>query len=79
MSITLDGIWAHAQRLSLADRKVLTKMLADSLEESEADRKKRVSSEIDRFFGGWSDDPRSSEERMTEIQKARTENTLYLH
>lgn len=78
MSITLNGIWAHAWRLSLEDRRTLSKMLADSLEESESDRKRRAAADIDKFFGGWANDPRSAEELMSEIRESRTKNTLYM-
>lgn len=78
MSITVDGVWAHAQRLSIEERRILFNLLLGSLKESEENRKSRAAVEIDRFFGGWSDDPRSSEERLLEIREARTSNTMYL-
>lgn len=78
MSITLNGIWAHAWRLSKEDRLALSKMLVESLDESESDLKKRAAADIDKFFGGWSDDPRSAEECMSEIRESRTMNTLYM-
>ncbi len=31
--------------------------------------------EIDRFFGGWNEDPRSTEEIMQQIRDGRTANT----
>lgn len=36
--------------------------------------KERVVAEIDRFFGGWSEDPRTIDEIMQQIREGRTEN-----
>ena len=43
--------------------------------ETDSVRQARVASEIDRFFGGWSDDPRTTDEIMQQIREGRTENT----
>lgn len=32
--------------------------------------------EIDRFFGGWSEDPRTTEEIIQQIRDGRTVNTF---
>jgi hypothetical protein len=37
--------------------------------------KERVASEIDKFFGGWSEDPRTTDEIMQQIREGRTKNT----
>ena len=37
-------------------------------------RQARVASEIDRFFDGWSDDPRTTDEILQQIREGRTEN-----
>lgn len=37
--------------------------------------KERVASEIDKFFGGWSEDPRTTDEIMRQIREGRTKNT----
>ncbi|MBR4573144.1 MAG: hypothetical protein IKO28_07025 [Prevotella sp.] len=55
---------------------ILSRLLSESLNETETTRNKRVASEIDRFFGGWSDDPRTSKEIMSQIKAGRTENTF---
>lgn len=75
MGISLDSIWSKAQRLSASDRLALSRRLRESLNESEADRQERVASEIDRFFGGWSNDPRTTDEIIQQIRNGRTENT----
>ena len=75
MGISLDSIWSKAQRLSAKDRLALSRRLRESLNESEADRQERVASEIDRFFGGWSNDPRTTDEIIQQIRNGRTENT----
>ena len=36
--------------------------------------KERVVAEIDRFFGGWSEDPRTTDEIMQQIREVRTKN-----
>ena len=75
MQITVDSIWNQAQRLSASERLALSRRLSMSLGETEAIRRERVASEIDRFFGGWSDAPRSTDEIMFQIRKGRTTNT----
>lgn len=75
MIISVDSIWSQAQRLTPAERLVLSRRLRESVKETEKKRRERVASEIDRFFGGWSEDPRSSEEMMQQIRSARTTNT----
>jgi hypothetical protein len=69
MGITVDSIWSQAQRLTANERLALSRRLRESVNETEADRRERVASEIDRFFGGWSEDPRTTEEIMTHNMK----------
>ena len=76
MGISVDSIWSQAQRLTASERLALSRRLRESVNETEADRRERVASEIDRFFGGWSEDPRTTEERMEKIRAGRTENTF---
>ena len=38
--------------------------------------KKRVASEIDRFFGGWKDDPRTTEEIMQQIRGIKNDQQM---
>ena len=76
MGITVDSIWSQAQRLTANERLALSRRLRESVNETEADRRERVASEIDRFFGGWSEDPRTTEEMMEHICARRTENTF---
>lgn len=76
MGISLDSIWSKAQRLSPSERLALSRRLRDSVNETEAARQERVAAEIDRFFGGWSNDPRTTEEIMSDIRSGRTENTF---
>lgn len=64
MGISVDSIWSQAQRLTASERLALSRRLRESVNETEADRRERVASEIDRFFGGWSEDPRTTEEIM---------------
>lgn len=40
----------------------------ESVNETDSVRQARVASEIDRFFGGWSDDPRTTDEIMQQIR-----------
>lgn len=76
MGITLESIWNKAQRLSAADRLALSRKLRESVTESESSRRKRVAAEIDKFFGGWKDDARTTEEIMAQIREGRTKNTF---
>lgn len=76
MGITMESVWNKAQRLSAADRLVLTHRLQESLRENEEMRRKRVASEIDRFFGGWSHDERTTAEIMAQIRAGRTKNSF---
>lgn len=75
MGISVDSIWSQAQRLTASERLALSRLLRDSVNETETARRKRVASEIDRFFGGWSNDPRTTEEMMDQIRASRTTNT----
>ena len=75
MGISVDSIWSQAQRLTSSERMALIRRLRESVSESEAARRDRVASEIDRFFGGWSDDPRTTEEITEQIRAGRTANT----
>lgn len=75
MGISVDSIWSQAQRLTDSERLTLSRLLRESVKESEVDRRKRVSTEIDRFFGGWSDDPRSTDEITEQIRSGRSANT----
>ena len=75
MGISVDSIWSQAQRLSASDRLALSRRLRESVNETEIERRERVASEIDRFFGGWSDDPRTTDEMMEHIRAGRTANT----
>ena len=76
MGISVDSIWSQAQRLTASERLALSRRLRESVNETEADRRERVASEIDRFFGGWSEDPRTTEEIMEKIRAGRTETTF---
>ena len=64
MGISIDNVWAKAQRLSPSDRLALSRRLAESVNESEPVRRERVAKEIDRFFGDWSHDERATEDIM---------------
>jgi hypothetical protein len=75
--VTLNNVWMSAQRLPISERKILPKMLADLDSETEEERKARVASSIDQFFGGWSEDPRSVDEIKADIRNSRTENTSH--
>ena len=75
MGITIDNIWNKAQRLSPTDRLALSRRLRESVNETEIARQKRVAEEINRFFGGWRCDPRTTDEIMTQIRTGRTANT----
>ena len=75
MGISLDSIWNKAQRLSASDRLALSRRLRESVNETDSERQERVASEIDRFFDGWSNDPRTTDEIIQQIRNGRTENT----
>ena len=75
MGISLDSIWSKAQRLSASDRLALSRRLRESVNETDSERQERVASEIDRLFGGWSNDPRTTDEIIQQIREGRTENT----
>lgn len=75
MGITVENIWNKAQRLTASERLALSQRLRDSVRETTEERNSRVASEIDRFFGGWSEDPRSTEEILRSIRSGRTMNT----
>ena len=76
MGISIDNIWAKAQRLSPKERLLLSRRLAESVTETEAERRNRVMKEMDNFFGGWSCDERTTEEIMAQIRDGRTMNTF---
>ena len=71
MGISIDSIWSKAQRLSASERLALSRKLRDSVNESDVERQERTISEIDRFFGGWNEDPRTTEEIMQQIREGR--------
>ena len=76
MGISIDSIWSKAQRLSASERLALSRKLRESVNESDIERQERTASEIDRFFGGWIEDPRTTEEIMQQIRDGRTANTF---
>ena len=76
MGISIDNLWAKAQRLSPSERLDLSRRLAESVTETETARRERVAREMDQFFGGWADDERTTEEIMTQIRARRTANTF---
>ena len=76
MGISIDNLWAKAQRLSPSERLVLSRRLTESVTETETARRERVAREMDQFFGGWADDERTTEEIMTQIRAGRTANTF---
>lgn len=76
MGISIESVWNKAQRLSAADRIALSRRLQNSVRETEELRRKRVASEIDSFFGGWSQDGRTTDEIMYQIRKGRTKNSF---
>ncbi len=78
MGISIDSIWSKAQRLSASERLALSRRLRESVNESDIERQERTASEIDRFFGGWNEDPRSTEEIMQQIRDGRTTNLSLL-
>ena len=75
MGISIESVWSKAQRLSASDRLALSRRLRESVNEPDGVRQARVASEIDRFFGCWSNDPRTTDEIMQQIREGRTENT----
>ena len=75
MGISVDSIWNQAQRLTASERLALSRRLRESVNETEAARRERVALEMDRFFGGWNHDPRTTEEMMAQIRAGRTANT----
>lgn len=77
MGISVETIWSLAQRLTDSERLALLRRLRESVSETESARRKRVASEIDRFFGGWSDDPRTTEEITEQIRAGRTANYTF--
>ena len=77
MGISLDNMWAKAQRLSPSERLALSRRLAESVTESETARRERVAKEMDLFFGGWADDERTTDEIMAQIRAGRTKNTKH--
>lgn len=52
MGISVESIWSQVLRLTASERLTLSRPLRESVSETEADRRERVASEIDRFFGG---------------------------
>ena len=76
MTVSVDSIWAKAKTLSESDRLLLSRRLRESVSETEAARKDRAAREIGAFFGGWSEDPRSTDDIMNSIRQARTTNTF---
>ena len=72
MGISIDSIWSQAQRLTAKERLTLSRRLRESVHETESARRERVASEIDRFFGGWSNDPRTTEEITEQYYRTRS-------
>ena len=72
MGISIDSIWSQAQRLTAKERLTLSRRLRESVNETESARRERVASEIDRFFGGWSNDPRTTEEITEQYYRTRS-------
>lgn len=77
MDTTIESVWNKAQRLSAADRLALSHKLLESVRETENERRNRVATEIDKFFGGWRHDERSTDEIMSQIRASRTKNNLH--
>jgi hypothetical protein len=75
MKVTVNSLWSQAQYLSSDEKIALSDLLLESVSLSEEERKKRAAEKIDRFFGGWSCDTRSTEEIMSQIRNGRTQNT----
>ena len=75
MGISMENVWAKAQRLSPSERLALSRRLAESVTETETARRERVAKEMDQFFGGWADDGRTADEIMAQIRAGRTANT----
>ncbi len=75
MGTTIEDVWAKAQRLSPSERLALSRRLVESVSETEEERCERVAMEMDKFFGGWENDERNTEEIMAQIRAGRTENT----
>ena len=75
MGISIDNVWAKAQRLSPSERLALSRRLEESVTETETARRERVTKEMDQFFGGWADDERTTDEIMAQIRAGRTTNT----
>ncbi len=75
MGISIDTIWAKAQRLSPSERLALSRRLAESVTETETERRERVKKEREQFLGGWAKDERTTEEIMAQIRAGRTTNT----
>lgn len=71
MGISIDSVWAQAQRLTPGDRMTLSRRLFESVGETETERKERVAKEMSNFFGGWSHDDRSTEEIVQQIRAGR--------
>lgn len=72
MGISIDNVWAKAQRLSPSERLALSRRLAESVTETETARRERVAKEMDQFFGGWAEDERTTDEIMAQIRAGRT-------
>ncbi len=73
---TLDSVWSTAQRLSPTDRRILVHRINNSLQETDAERKKRVAAELEALCGAWNEDTRSTEEIKESIRSVRTHNTF---
>ena len=78
MEVTVDSLWAQAQHLDYAERIALSNLLLGKVAATEVDHKKSAAEEIDRFFGGWNCDTRSTEEIMSQIRSGRTQNSYHL-
>ena len=76
MRVSVESLWIMARTLSNSDRILLSRKLRESVKETEEARRERAAKEINAFFGGWSNDPRTSEEMMNDIRQARTTNTF---
>ena len=76
MTVSVENLWTMARTLSTSDRMLLSRKLRESVRETAEARRERAAEEISAFFGGWSNDPRTSDEIMNDIRQARTTNTF---
>ena len=73
---TLDTVWTKARLLSYSDRIVLRQRLNNSLDVAEDKREGNNIQKLMQLAGSWSEDPRTTDEILSQLRSMRTPNPI---